>query len=199
MTTISEFLTKLIANANITTLIVGLITLSGVILSAFISAFVSRRSLYINSVTVERSKWIEKLRNNIAECLGLLGYLHLKMGVSQGEFSASDEYSELIQKVETLLNVITLQLNPDGKIDRNILTLLRIITQLADNWESNYRDAESLLIRHSQWLLKEEWEKVKYESRGLFRRLLGWPRRRWRACRYKHFSDGAGSVARFSR
>lgn len=199
MTAISELLNRLIANTNITTLIVGLITLSGVILSAFISAFVSRRSLYINSVTVERSKWIEKLRNNIAECLGLLGYLHFKMGVSQGEFVASTEYDELIQKVETLLNVITLQLNPDGKIDRNILVLLRAITRLAENPQSNYRGAESLLIRHSQWLLKEEWEKVKYESRGLIRRLVGWPKRRWRACRYTCFSRGAGSVAPFSQ
>ena len=100
-----KYLSQLVENANITTLTVGLIALAGVILSAFISAFVSRRSTYINSVTVERSKWTDKLRNNISECVGSLGYLHYKT-MLEDDFAISEDHDELIKKNEIMLNVI---------------------------------------------------------------------------------------------
>jgi hypothetical protein len=49
---------------------VAIIALSGVLICAIFSAtiaFVTRGKRYVNSVTVERSKWIEKLRSNLAK------------------------------------------------------------------------------------------------------------------------------------
>jgi hypothetical protein len=48
------------------TIIAAIIALGGVVVSSFISKLISGRTLYINAVTVERSKWIDKLRDNIA-------------------------------------------------------------------------------------------------------------------------------------
>lgn len=107
---------QIIADQNRTALIVGIIALSGVILSAFISASVSRRSNYINSVTAERSKWIEKLRHNLSECVGALGYLHYKTTVADEEFDITDEHHELVKNNEVLITVIQLQLNPSALI-----------------------------------------------------------------------------------
>lgn len=38
-----------------------------VIISAVVSTIVSRRSVYINAVTAERSKWIETLRGTVSK------------------------------------------------------------------------------------------------------------------------------------
>ena len=43
--------------------------LVGVVISAVVSTIVSRRSVYINAVTSERSKWIEALRGTISSSL----------------------------------------------------------------------------------------------------------------------------------
>ncbi len=45
---------------------------------------------------------------------------------------------------------------------------------LAKHREKYIETANDLLIRHAQWLLKEEWEKVKSESGGVLRRLFAY-------------------------
>ena len=57
---------------------VALIALSGVLISALIAFISARHSLYINSVTVERSKWINALRTNIADFSKSIRTFHYK-------------------------------------------------------------------------------------------------------------------------
>jgi hypothetical protein len=176
----------------------AVIAVSGVLFSVLVSALISRRTNYLNAVTVERSKWIDKLRNNISECVGALGYLHFQT-VLDSDFCISPERNELVKKTEVMIAVIKLQLNPNAQIDRNIIALLGALPFLAEKSDDDkYRDAEQLLIRHSQFLLKEEWEKVKYEARGPTKHLWTWPKSIRRSCQYRKFSRGEGSIAQFA-
>lgn len=59
-------------------IIVAVIALVGVMTTAIASLLVSRRSTYLNAVTVERSKWIDKLRTNIAKMISLAHLIDTK-------------------------------------------------------------------------------------------------------------------------
>lgn len=166
--------------------VTAIIALTGVFLSAIVSAIVSRRSSYISSVTVERSKWIDKLRSNLADLLGVLGSIHLK--TADKVYSGSASYFEDRKRADTLIATITLQLNPRGAVDKNMIQLLEKMPTEAERAGSDYRKAEKALILHSQFLLKEEWEKVKYESRLGIMRCLAWSGQRRRECEYTQFS-----------
>lgn len=173
-------------------LVAAAIALVGVLFSALVSAVVARRGTYIATVTAERSKWIDSLRSNISEALGTASYLH-GLIVEEGVEAVDEEDNELLRRTAVLLATIRLQLNPLGEIDANIILLLRAMPARVRRDDDTYDNFEMLLIRHSQWLLKEEWEKVKYESRGLSRFLIE-PLKRYRRLRkYRFFcrNDGA--------
>ena len=101
---------------------------------------------------------------------------------------------ELRQKVETLVATIRLQLNPEGNIDKNIIGILQHIVFLADRGKPAVFSAQGLLTRHSQWLLKEEWETVKSEAAGWWRRGGIAVKRRQRERAYRVFCEGEGSL-----
>jgi hypothetical protein len=170
------------------TVLAACIALIGVLLSAIISLLISGRNLFVNTVTIERSKWIEKLRQNIASCSGLLRTLSYK--AAAGNFTAA-EREEYIQKVNRLISLIPLQLNPFGEIDQTILSLLESMPALAEQQDgARLRTADDKLIKHSQWLLKAEWEKVKYEPRWWLSRWYGRAKARCHLTRYRRFRDG---------
>jgi len=152
-----------------------------VFVSAFISLLVSRRSAYINAVTAERSKWIDKLRENIADLFGAGGALRIIPRLSSNEARIQRE------KLDRLIALITMQLNPKGRIDANMITLLALFPARAEDNAADYRALEAAFVRHSQFLLKEEWETVKREAMGLLAKPW-WYGKRWKRRRdYKAF------------
>lgn len=180
--------------AAIATVSAACIALLGVFLSAIISLLISGRNLFVNTVTIERSKWIEKLRQNIASCSGLLRTLSYK--VTAGNLTAV-EREEFMQKINRLISLIRLQLNPFGEIDQTILSLLESMPALAEQQNgAPLRTADDRLIKHSQWLLKAEWEKVKYEPRWWLFRWYGRAKARCHLARYTRFRDGDGGRPR---
>jgi hypothetical protein len=61
----------------------------------------------------------------------------------------------LVEKINRLISLVSLQLNPFGEIDKNILTILAKMPALAGSPNGQkLRIADELLIKHSQWLLK---------------------------------------------
>lgn len=142
--------------------IASMIALCGVLISAFVAFVSGRRSVYISSVTVERSKWIDKLRSNIAELLELCA------AISHETQKAGIAYSEKRNRADRLISLITLQLNPadKGGIDLKLISHLQILVYTSEKSVEKYRLEEKIFIRHSQFMLKEEWEKVKAEARG---------------------------------
>ncbi len=152
--------------------------LSGVVSGIIATMFTSARNVYINSITVERNKWIDKLRVNIAS---------YSTSLSNVVFTLVDKKGLTIEKaigavrvLNEKASVIQLQLNPRGLIDKNILSLIEAITVFTDTEYMLIDQADKLLIAHSQWLLKAEWERVKYEAHN-------WIYRTWHHGDYQRF------------
>lgn len=119
----------------------------------------SRRTAFINTVTSERVKWLETLRQNISTFCGLTYTWSIsKLEGKPGEV-------EIHKEVDKLRHLIRLQLNPEGILDRKIEELIaRIPTLTHEIHEQKLKEALNELVEVSQKLLKEEWEKVKEES-----------------------------------
>jgi hypothetical protein len=169
---------------------VALIALCGVVISAFVAWLTALRGQYVNAVTVERSKWINALRENIATFSGALRTLSFRA-------ETMDENTKIaaITEINRLISLIHLQLNPRGTIERNIATILEQMPALAEKADGTaLRSKDKLLIAHCQWLLKAEWEKVKYEARWLTRPWL-FIKRQCYLCRYHRFSQREGRIA----
>jgi hypothetical protein len=173
---------------------VALIALTGVLISALIAFTSARKSLYINSVSIERSKWIERLRQNIATCSGQLLTLSLKI-TGGDDFAKTKECTDYADKINALVSLIKLQLNARGRIDRNIIKILDALPTLAlQKNPDKFFAMEHLLILHSQWLLKMEWQTVKYEAAGIFRKTGLRLKAVVLMCRYRNFELSEGRI-----
>jgi hypothetical protein len=173
---------------------VAFIALCGVLFSAVVAFLSSRKAIYINSVTVERSKWIDAIRLNLAELSKESRTLNYKLNTINGFFKSSDHII-YIDHVNELTALIRLQLNPRGLFDKNVMVLLNIIPSAAQGVDS--RDIvrlDDLLMSHSQWLLKAEWEKVKFEASGILRKCWIWCKLGIHSRRYRNFCKGEGRL-----
>ena len=120
----------------------------------------SKKTAFINTVTSERIKWMEKLRYNISEFCGLSYNWFMATPEEQG---ASQEN---IEKLDKLRHLIRLQLNPNDEHDKKIENLIHEIPHFTDkSKEKEFKEKINELIEQSQHLLKLEWERVKDESR----------------------------------
>lgn len=123
----------------------------------------SRRTIFINTVTAERIKWIGKLRENISTFCGVAHYW--RFSTQKG----STEELKKIEEIDKLRHLIALQLNPKDQIDQKIQNLVGEIVSMSSGHievsPKKYRDNLDELIKETQELLKTEWEKVKDETR----------------------------------
>lgn len=164
----------------------ALIALAGVMLSAIVSFFMSQRTIYINTVTAERTKWVGKLRENIAEISSLTRAFRDEFGIKAARVNITKQ-TEAKRKINELISTIKLQLNPSSKVDENIILLIEKMPSLADDRSAKLEKFDNLLVAHAQWLLKEEWERIKAEASWFGGGLRSW--RVWRANRrYAKFS-----------
>ena len=122
----------------------------------------SRRTTFINTVTSERVKWIEKLRESISTFCGTAHYW--RFTTQEG----SEEQRRKIEEIDKLRHLIVLQLNPHGPIDSEIEGLVGKVVSMSSGYlaasDDEYRKTLQLLTHKAQELLKDEWEKVKEES-----------------------------------
>lgn len=118
-----------------------------------------QRTMFVNTVTSQRIKWIEQLRQDISAFSGLV--YHWAMT----DLTDSKEEQQIVKEIDRLNHVIRLRLNPAGAHDKAIETLLAEIPKHTADGEKIKGLLEKLTVT-SQALLKEEWEKVKAESRN---------------------------------
>ena len=74
---------------------------------------------------------------------------------------------EVLKEIDRLRHVIRLRLNPTGKHDKKIEVLIQKIPNLTH--ETQYKELQEVLedlTVATQFLLKEEWEKVKTETQS---------------------------------
>jgi len=125
----------------------------------FISWKNSHKTNFINSVTASRIKWIDNLRNNIAEFSGFVYHFALT------EIKDEEEKNKIIKNIDRLRYLIKLQLNNTADIDKEIIFLIDRIVDLTDPKKSaELTQTLNSLVLKTQTLLKFEWERVKEES-----------------------------------
>lgn len=120
---------------------------------------VSKKTAFINTVTSERVKWIDKVRQNISSFCGLSHHWALTQDITQGK------RQEILEQLDKLRWEIKLQLNPKEPIYSAIAEQIDKIPDLSSfEKQEELKKAITELIKISQALLKDEWEKVKEES-----------------------------------
>jgi hypothetical protein len=139
-----------------------LVTLSLGVYNAVQNYRTSRRTTFINTVTSERVKWIEKLRQSISTFCGLAHYWRFSA------IKGSEDERKKIEEIDKLRHLIVLQLNPRGPVDKEIQKLVGEVVSMSSRHhavsDEDYRKHLDRLTAKTQELLKAEWDKVKQES-----------------------------------
>jgi hypothetical protein len=119
----------------------------------------TRRVNFINTVTAQRVKWIEQLRQDISAYAGLTHTWWFS------GLEGKPEELEVLKEIDRLRRVIRLRLNPAGEYDKRIEKLIEEIPSFTHvSQPDKPRKALEELVVTTQGLLKEEWEKVKLEA-----------------------------------
>lgn len=120
----------------------------------------TRKASFINTVTSQRVLWIEQMRQDVSKFVGLT----LTLNTTVIEESAPK--LENRKEIDRLCYVIRLRLNPNDTPDRKIAALIKKIQDLTENSDQNellpYLEQ---LTKETQDMLKDEWDKVKAESK----------------------------------
>lgn len=144
---------------DIITLIGIGITFIASIMSLMIGIRNSRKTIFINSVTASRIKWMDTFRNNISEFCGLTYHFTLTA-------LEDTEKQKVTEKLDTLRFLIRLQLNRNDNFDKIIISKIDNIPNLTDPKKLPELEMEiNSLINLTQDLLKLEWEGVKEETK----------------------------------
>jgi hypothetical protein len=155
---------------------VALIPLGGVVGGFVAQTLIAGRNVYINSITAERSKWLDKLRINLSAYYSLSASITYRQrtlaAITDDDIrkqQVAGRYTDL-EKLEERASLLRLQLNPQGDIDGNVLAIIEALQAHQDHKGPDIPALRELVISHAQWLLKAEWEKVKWEAGGFFYR-----------------------------
>ena len=129
------------------------------VLSLILSLKNTKKTLFINSITASRIKWMDTIRGNISEFCGLTHHYSLS--------NLTDlEKKPIIEKIDRLRFLIKLQLNPTDDYDSRIIAKIESIPNLTDSRKIDELVQElNELVQLTQNLLKLEWEGAKEESK----------------------------------
>ena len=139
---------------------VGILATAGLgIWNFFQSHRATRRASFINTVTSQRIKWLEQLRQDVSTFVGLT---HSWSRIPDED---EPEKADFLKEIDKLRYLIRLRLNPDDEPDKKISQLVKKIPDLThESKRDQLYDALEQLTAATQEMLKAEWEKVKSES-----------------------------------
>lgn len=165
------------------------------IISATVSLLVAGRSVYINAVTAERSKWIETLRGTISRFAGAADRIRARRG--EKGYPQSKDWATDTEALRTLLADLTLRLNPSEDEARNLLRAAKALDAAARlHTAPAVGLANEVMIRHAQWVLKAEWDRVKQEASGPLAAPWYWIKNARRRAKYRRFLRSGGDLSR---
>lgn len=121
----------------------------------------NRRTIFVNTVTTSRLKWIDTLRDEVSEFIAATTRL-------SDHSLPPDKRAELLLRRDTLLHQIALHLNPVDLEDQRIKTLATRIQEISHRRDAT-GDLPAALIELRDATgnyLKKEWNRVKNESEG---------------------------------
>jgi hypothetical protein len=121
----------------------------------------NKRTVFVNTVTTSRLKWIDSLRDKVSEFIAVTARLSHRA-------NHSEKAEDLLLQRDTLLHQITLHLNPSDAEDQNIKSIAIRACALSDQ-VAIVEELDSALIELRDGTgryLKKEWTRVKAESKG---------------------------------
>jgi hypothetical protein len=146
------------------------VTLVGIALTFLVACFNlvysitnSRKTIYVNTVTTSRTKWIDSLRDKVSLFIAVTTRLRNPVKVE----TDWDNINALLLQRETLLHQVILHLNPTDTEDKEIADLVKQIHSLTPNSQSKEIGALIVKLRDATGAyIKKEWEKVKREAKS---------------------------------
>jgi hypothetical protein len=147
-------------------IISALTALVAVIVSPIVSIYVTRRQIKASIVSTNRQKWIDQLRDHLAELITLVRFLNLHKSFEE---VSKEEWFANLQKASLIESKINLLLNPNESDHTALCKTIReaLVTMLKDEEESKSPTLVELtnsVLKQSQAILKREWERVKKGS-----------------------------------
>jgi len=142
-------------------LIVALIAFVASMTSLYVGIMQNRKTRFINTITSERIKWMEKLRSQISSYCSLCW--HYSVFDNKGRRGESIEMQAEIDKTGTMIRLL---LNPSESAAVVIIDRIKHMRTLIFKTDivELLREMEDLTV-DSQNLLKQTWEEIKEEAR----------------------------------
>ncbi len=121
----------------------------------------NKRTMFVNTVTSSRLKWIDSLRDKVSEFIAVTARL-------SDPSTPPENIGELLLQQDTLLHQVALHLNPRDFEDQKISAIANRAKELTDCGGAEEELASVLLqLREATAsYLKKEWNRVKHESQG---------------------------------
>jgi len=120
----------------------------------------NKRTIFVNTVTTSRLKWIDSLRDKVSEFIAVTACL-------SDHSSQPEKTAELMLQRDTLLHQISLHLNPLDSEDQEINMLANRARELSEGGDAKELPVVlSELCNATGNYLKKEWNRVKKESAG---------------------------------
>lgn len=121
----------------------------------------NRRTIFVNTVTSSRLKWIESLRDKVSSFIAVT----VQILTPEPAAKESREITPLLRERDTLMHQIILHLNPHDPEDQAIRQLIEQAVSLTSGNDSEGLRASLTALRNAtQIYLKKEWTRVKRES-----------------------------------
>lgn len=126
------------------------------------------RQIKSNTITSSRQKWIENLRDTVAEYISLCSIVFLIIHMNKE--NRNDKLDDYFQKISFLNEKIELYLNPKEEKHNNVIQHVRTLRGLLYDKSTTKEDRDQFMPTIEQLgsitklVLKEEWDRVKFES-----------------------------------
>lgn len=146
-----------------TALLSAITALVAVAVSPIVSIYIARRQIRASVVSTNRQKWIDQLRDQLAELVTSIKFLNLQRSLHH---LSEAEWVERFQRTHFLENKISLLLNPK---EPDHVALSKTIRQAVEAMVEKEGSRDSLrvldhtdsVVQQAQAILKREWERVK--------------------------------------
>lgn len=137
--------------------------LVAVIVGPAVSMYVARRQIRASVVSTSRQKWIDSLRDDLAQVYTAIHVLGLQRSL---DTISNEELHARMAELTLLESRITLRLNPNEEDHQTILSSIReSIQAMGAGSETAKRTAVQTQLVHlqksAQVSLKREWQRVK--------------------------------------
>ncbi|SFE45309.1 hypothetical protein SAMN05518672_106175 [Chitinophaga sp. CF118] len=144
--------------------ILSTVLISIIVLIITVKSFRSRT--YTNQITSLKAKYIEDLRQHLAEYLSLA--LECNKAIFNEKYRSMSEKHQLLKDLDHKYALITLFLNNRNPIDRKLYDYIQeirlaAITQKGNGWK--IEDTIQQLVNYGQQVLLLEWKNLKKDAR----------------------------------